>query len=86
MSSLNGIDEMLQFIEDCLENEDWDQLAALRPLPQRDLSGEDPGLLHDALSAVQALEAKVQQRLDAVTADLDSVPIVRKATRAYLGG
>ena len=75
---------MLQFIEDCLENSDWDQLATLQPLPQRELTREDPAVLQDALSAVQAMQAKVQERLDAVTADIDSVPVVRKATRAYL--
>ena len=57
MNSLNGISEMLQFIDECLENADWDQLAALRPLPQHELTNEDPSVLHDALSAVQAMQA-----------------------------
>ena len=86
MSTLNGIAEMLQFIEDCLENSAWDQLASLQPLPQHELTREDPAVLHDALSAVHAMQAKVQERLDTVTAEIDSVPTVRKATRAYLGG
>ena len=86
MSSLNGIEEMLQFIDACLESSDWDGLAALQPLPQENLTREDPSVLHEALTAVQAMQAKVQQRLDAVTADIDSVPAVRKASRAYLGG
>jgi hypothetical protein len=85
MSSLAQIADVVDFIDECLATSDWDSLGALAIPPLTDIELEDPLEIHEALDAVNAMRQRVQQRMDEVAGELESVPAVRRASRAYLG-
>lgn len=84
MSELAKIAEVVDFIDECLAEADWDRLAGLSVPPLPDVTSEDPTHIVDALIAVQDMGKRIQARMDAITGELEKVPAVRKAARAYV--
>lgn len=84
MSDLAKIADVVEFVDTCLAESDWDRLAALTVPTLSDVPLEDPAEIHDALEAVHAMRHRIQQRMDAITSELEGVPAVRKATKAYV--
>lgn len=83
MNDLTKIAGVVDFIDECLAESDWDRLAGLTVPTLSDVPLEDPSQIHEALDVVQAMRSRIQQRMDAITAELEGVPAVRKATKAY---
>lgn len=84
MSDLAKIADVVDFIDECLAESDWDRLATLTLPTMSDVPLEDPIEIHRAVEAVHAMRSRVQDRMDAITAELEVVPAVRKATKAYV--
>ncbi len=84
MNDLTKITDVVDFIDECLADSDWDRLAALTVPTLSDVPLEDPAEIHNALDAVHAMRDRIQLRMDAITAELEGVPAVRKTTKAYV--
>jgi len=86
MSQLNGITELLELIDECLANEDWERLERIPPPSQRGVLNGSQADLEEALSAVHEMQSRVKDRMEQITAQLEAAPKLRQAARAYLGG
>ena len=84
MSRLNGVAELLAHVDRCLAEEDWDRLADLdTPMASGPIdAGEDQ--IRETLTQVQSMQRRLQERLDAIKGELESVPAVLAAAKAYL--
>ena len=84
MSDLAGIFDLVDRIGECLDRSDWDRLAAIEA-PSVVLP-EDAAQSHirGALAAIEDMQARLQEEIDAVSGDLETIPTVRRAVRAYL--
>ena len=84
MSDLDRVRISVRFIEACLESSDWDALSALDTSPPSIASGvDDVESLTEVLREVQKLQHRVEVAMGAIREELDDVPQMRKAARAY---
>ncbi len=85
MSELDRVRTSVQAIESCLDRSDWDGLAAitfdeLEPAN----NGVDLDSLTEVLRDVEHLQHRIEIAMGALREELDDVPQMRKAARAYV--
>lgn len=83
MSKLNGVAELLARVDECLAADDWERLAGLEAPPMGSVDADDDEI-RAALAQIQAMQHRLQERLEAVGGELDSVPELLTAAKAYL--
>ena len=85
MSELDRVRTTMRVIESCLDRSDWDALAALDdPMLGRADAGDDAESLTQVLRDVEALQQRIEIAMGAIREQLDDVPQMRKAARAYV--
>jgi hypothetical protein len=84
MSDLDRVRTSVRIIEACLESSDWDALTALDASPLSVATGvDDVESLTEVLGEVQQLQHRIEVAMGAIREELDDVPQMRKAARAY---
>ena len=83
MSGLDQVRATIRSIEARFAASDWDALAALEVgEPQLDV-GEDVESMTEVLREVEELQHRIEVAMGAIREELDGVPQMRKAARAY---
>ena len=84
MSELDRVRTTIRTIEHCLDTPNWSALASLdAPELQAPADGESVESLTQVLREVQQLQHRIEVAMGAIREELDDVPQMRKAARAY---
>lgn len=84
MSELDRVRTTIRTIEHCLDTSNWSDLAGLdAPELQAPGDGESVESLTQVLREVQQLQHRIEVAMGAIREELDDVPQMRKAARAY---